>query len=63
MSMGFRCLDFPNRCYGHYCLVKIIKIIVKIKLKKLLFVSLQYLVLYVCYFIYLPSRISESNKI
>ena len=33
------------------------------KLIKLHFLFLQYLVLYLCYFIFLPSRISESNKI
>ncbi len=51
-------LGFPGKgVKGHIFLVKIIKIINKITF------SLQYLVLYVRYFIFLPSRISESNKI
>ncbi len=58
MSLGFRCWVFPEKVLRDTIfLVKIIKIINKITF------SLQYLVLYVCYSIFLPSRISESNKI
>ena len=44
---------------GHYCLVKIIKIIDKITFSFLTVFSTLFVLLY----FYLPSRISERNKI